>query len=128
MNGKCVDRLIGKYCKIVTKEPGEKKATVVTGIVNEIDHEAGFIMIESSQGVGCLNIKTIIAINPKKKLRFLWEKRTNLLEMQHKLFKIILEKYTAGMQRLKTQRKKRKKDGVIRTHQRTNHHILHQVC
>ena len=72
MNGKCVDRLIGKYCKIVTKEPGEKKATVVTGIVNEIDHEAGFIMIESSQGLGCLNIKTIIAIKPKKKLRFQW--------------------------------------------------------
>ena len=37
MNGKCVDRLIGKYCKIVTKEPGEKKATVVTGIVNNVD-------------------------------------------------------------------------------------------
>ncbi len=69
MNGKCVDRLIGKYCKIVTKEPGEKKATVVTGIVNEVDHEAGFIMIESSQGVGCLNIKSIIAIKPKKKLK-----------------------------------------------------------
>jgi len=70
MNGKCVDRLIGKYCKIVTKEPGVKKATVVTGIVNDVDHEAGFIMIESSQGVGCLNIKTIIAIKPKKKLKF----------------------------------------------------------
>ncbi len=69
MNGKCVDRLIGKYCKIVTKEPGVKKATVVTGIVNEVDHEAGFIMIESSQGVGCLNIKSIIAIKPKKKLK-----------------------------------------------------------
>ena len=69
MNGKCVDRLIGKYCKIVTKEPGVKKATVVTGIVNEVDHEAGFIMIESSQGVGCLNLKTIIAIKPKKKLK-----------------------------------------------------------
>jgi len=69
MNKKCVDRLIGKYCKIVTKEPGVKKATVVTGIVNDIDHEAGFIMIESSQGVGCLNIKTIIAIKPKKKLK-----------------------------------------------------------
>jgi len=68
MNGKCVDRLIGKYCKIVTKEPGVKKATVVTGVVNEVDHEAGFIMIESNQGVGCLNIKTIIAIKPKKKL------------------------------------------------------------
>ncbi len=69
MNGKCVDRLIGKYCKIVTKEPGVKKATIVTGVVNEVDHEAGFIMIESSQGVGCLNIKTIIAIKPKKKLK-----------------------------------------------------------
>ena len=69
MNDKCVDKLIGKYCKIVTKEPGVKKATVVTGIVNEVDHEAGFIMIESSQGVGCLNIKSIIAIKPKKKLK-----------------------------------------------------------
>ena len=65
-----MDRLIGKYCKIVTKEPGEKKATVVTGIVNEVDYEAGFLMIESSQGVGCLSIKTIVAIKPKKKLRF----------------------------------------------------------
>ena len=72
MNGKCVDRLIGKYCKIVTKEPGEKKATVVTGIVNEVDYDAGFLIIESSQGVGCLNIKTIVAIKPKKKLRFQW--------------------------------------------------------
>lgn len=69
MNGKGVDRLIGKYCKIVTKEPGEKKATVVTGIVNDVDSEAGFIMIESIQGMCFLNIKTIVAIKPKKKLR-----------------------------------------------------------
>ena len=68
MNQKCVDKLIGKYCKIVTKEPGEKKANVVTGVVNEIDHKAGFIMIESNQGIGCLNMKTIVAIKPKKKL------------------------------------------------------------
>jgi len=67
MNGKCVDRLIGKYCKIITKEPGEKKATVVTGIVNDIDHKSGFVMIESRQGVGCLNLKTIVAIKPKMK-------------------------------------------------------------
>jgi len=67
MNGKCIDRLIGKYCKIVTKEPGENKANVVTGLVNEIDHEAGFIMIESTQGIGCLNLDTIVAIKPKKK-------------------------------------------------------------
>jgi len=69
MKGKCVDMFIGKYCKIVTKEPGEQKATVVTGIVNDIDHKAGFIMIESSQGIGFLNIKTIIAIKPKQKLK-----------------------------------------------------------
>ena len=70
MNKKYMDRFVGKYCKIVTKEPGEKKANVVTGIVNEIDHEAGFLIIESNQGVGCLNIKTIVAIKPKKKLIF----------------------------------------------------------
>lgn len=66
MNEKCVDRLIGRYCKIVTKEPGEEKAKVVAGVINEIDHEAGFLMIESSLGIGCLNLKTVIAIKPKK--------------------------------------------------------------
>jgi len=67
MNGKCVDKMIGKYCKIITKEPGEERANVVTGIVNDVDHESGFIMIESEQGVGCLSIKTIVAIKPKLK-------------------------------------------------------------
>jgi len=67
MKGKCVDRLVGKYCKIVTSEPGDEKSYVVTGIVKEIDHDAGFITIESSQGLGCLSIKTIIAIKPKAK-------------------------------------------------------------
>lgn len=66
MNGKCVDKLIGKYCKIVTKEPGEGKAYVVTGIVKNIDHDAGFVTIESTQGLGCLGIKTIVAIKPRK--------------------------------------------------------------
>ena len=31
MNGKCVDKLIGKYCKIITKEPREERVNVVTG-------------------------------------------------------------------------------------------------
>ena len=66
MKEKCVDRLIGKYCKIVTKEPGEDKSHVVTGLVNSIDHDDGFITIESWQGLGVLNIDTIIAIKPKK--------------------------------------------------------------
>jgi hypothetical protein len=65
-----MDRLIGKYCKIVTKEPGEDRAHVVTGFVNEIDHDAGFLIVESSQGVGCLSIKTIEAIKPKKKGKY----------------------------------------------------------
>ena len=66
-NEKCIDRLIGTYCKIVTKEPGEQKASTITGTIHEVDHDAGFVLIESNQGVGCLNIQAIIAIKPKKK-------------------------------------------------------------
>lgn len=65
MKRKCVDKLIGKYCKIVTKDPGDERTYVVIGIVKDIDHDAGFITIESTQGLGCLSIKTIIAIKPK---------------------------------------------------------------
>lgn len=66
MEEKCLGRLIGKYCKIVTKEPGEDKSHVITGLVKNIDHDDGFITIESWQGLGVLNIDTIIAIKPKK--------------------------------------------------------------
>ncbi len=69
MNEKCVDRLIGKYCKIITKEPGEDRANVVTGIIMEIDHDAGFLTIESTQGMGCLNINTIVAIKPRREMK-----------------------------------------------------------
>ena len=58
MPGNIIDKCIGKYCKIVTKEPGEEKANVVTGIIKDIDHDEGFVTIESNQGVSCLNIKT----------------------------------------------------------------------
>jgi len=40
---------------------------VVTGIVKDIDHDEGFITIESKQGLGILNIKSIVAIKPKTK-------------------------------------------------------------
>ena len=62
-----MDKLIGRYCKIVTKEPGEDRAHVIFGIVTDIDHDSGFIVIESNQGLGCLNIKTIEAIKPSNK-------------------------------------------------------------
>ena len=69
MNGKCVDKLIGKYCKIITKEPGKERANVVTGIVIEIDHDAGFLTIESTQGIGCLNINTIVSIKSRREMK-----------------------------------------------------------
>jgi len=62
-----MERLVGKYCKIVTKEPGEERASVVTGILEEIDYEDGFILIDSKQGLGALRINTIIAIKPSNK-------------------------------------------------------------
>jgi len=67
MKRNSMDRLIGKYCKIVTKEPGEERTYVAIGIVKDIDHDAGFITIESTQGLGCLSIKAIVAIKPKAK-------------------------------------------------------------
>ena len=64
-----MEKLVGKYCKIVTKEPGEQRVNVVTGILEDIDYKDGFIMIDSDQGLGCLRINTIIAIKPGKKHR-----------------------------------------------------------
>ena len=64
MNKKYMERFVGKYCKIVTKEPGEDRASVVTGILEDIDYEDGFILIDSEQGLGALSINTIVAIKP----------------------------------------------------------------
>ena len=69
MEKKYMERLIGKYCKIVTKEPGEERASVVTGILEDVDYQDGFILVDSDQGLGCLRINTIIAIKPGNKHR-----------------------------------------------------------
>ena len=61
-----LDRMIGQYCKIVMKEPGDEKAHVVTGIIQEIDRHARFIIVRSDNGFWCLNIDEIVAIKPKK--------------------------------------------------------------
>jgi len=62
-----MERLVGKYCKIVTKEPGEDRASVVTGILEDVDYKDGFILVDSDQGLGCLRINTIVAIKPGRK-------------------------------------------------------------
>jgi len=62
-----MERLVGKYCKIVTKEPGENRASVVTGTLEDVDYKDGFVLIDSEQGLGCLRIDTIIAIKPKSR-------------------------------------------------------------
>jgi len=67
MERKYLERLVGKYCKIVTKEPGEDRANVVTGILEDVDYKDGFILVDSSQGLGCLRINTIVAIKPGHK-------------------------------------------------------------
>ena len=67
MEKKYMERLKGKYCKIVTKEPGEKRASVVTGTLEDVDYDDGFILVDSSQGLGCLRISTIVAIKPGNK-------------------------------------------------------------
>jgi flagellin FlaB len=67
MKGKYMERLVGKYCKIVTKEPGEERANVINGILEDVDYKDGFILVDSSQGLGCLRIDTIIAIKPGQK-------------------------------------------------------------
>jgi len=69
MEKRYMERLVGKYCKIVTKEPGEERANVVTGILEDVDYKDGFVMVDSSQGLGCLRIDTIVAIKPGNKHR-----------------------------------------------------------
>lgn len=70
MEKKYMERLVGKYCKIVTKEPGEDRATVVIGTLEDVDYKDGFVLVDSAQGLGCLRIDTIIAIKPKYKEQY----------------------------------------------------------
>lgn len=63
-----VDKLIGKFCKIVTCEPGEKRTQAVTGILEDVDYKQGFVLIDSEQGLSCLRLNTIVSIKPRRKL------------------------------------------------------------
>jgi len=65
-----LNRFKGKFCKIVTKESDEEKAHAVVGIVKEIDHYEGLMLINSKHGTYVLNTDTIIAIKPTTKKGF----------------------------------------------------------
>ncbi|PNX51653.1 MAG: hypothetical protein BV456_02435 [Thermoplasmata archaeon M8B2D] len=75
MEKKYMERLVGKYCKIVTKEPGDERASVVLGTLEDVDYKDGFILVNSEQGLGCLRISTIIAIKPGNKKSILSENK-----------------------------------------------------
>jgi hypothetical protein len=47
------------------KEPGDEKAHVVTGIIQEIEHQTRLLMVKSYSGCYCLSIDAIVAIKPK---------------------------------------------------------------
>ncbi|UCF12608.1 MAG: hypothetical protein JSW06_11350 [Thermoplasmatales archaeon] len=82
MEKKYMERLVGKYCKIVTKEPGEEKASVVTGTLEDVDYKDGFVLIDSSRGLGCLRIDTIIAIKPKSKVKTQIKHKKSLIKKE----------------------------------------------
>ena len=64
-----LDRLVGQHCKFVLKELGDERARVVTGTIHEIDYDAGFIIVKSYDGFGCLNFESIMAIKPKELIK-----------------------------------------------------------
>ena len=55
-----LNRLLGKQCKIVTKELGDKKNHIVVGVILEIEYDEKFMIIESSYGIGCLNMQSYL--------------------------------------------------------------------
>ncbi len=70
MKENTLNRFKGKFCKIVTRETDEEKAHAVVGIVKEIDHYEGLMLINSKRGTYVLNTDTIIAIKPTTRRRF----------------------------------------------------------
>ena len=59
MKEESLKKLLGKQCKIVTKEPGDEKNHIVIGVIKEIEYDEEFIIIESSHGVGCPKLHVV---------------------------------------------------------------------
>lgn len=67
MNENSLDKLKGRYCKIVTQEPGEYGVNVFYGEITDIDYKGGFIIVESEKGLGIISLEVVEAIKPTKK-------------------------------------------------------------
>ena len=66
MTSNNLDKLIGKYCKIAVREPGEVRAHTIFGMLTNIDYDEGLIVIESNPTPVHLSLDTIVAIRPRK--------------------------------------------------------------
>jgi len=64
-----MDELIGKYCKIVAREPRYNRAHVIFGILKNIDYDKRLVVIESNPGIKCLSMESIVAMKPKNQTR-----------------------------------------------------------
>ena len=53
-------KLVGHYCKIVVKQPDQKRADVVTGKLEKVNYRDGFIYVLTAQGTACYRIDSII--------------------------------------------------------------------
>jgi hypothetical protein len=66
MVGRNMDKLIGKYCKIVVREPGEERAHTIFGMLTNIDYDERLVVIESNPSSVYLSLDTIVAIKPRR--------------------------------------------------------------
>jgi hypothetical protein len=66
MVGSTMNKLIGKYCKIVVREPGEKRAHTIFGMLTNIDYDERLAVIKSNPRSVYLSLDTIVAIKPRK--------------------------------------------------------------
>ena len=64
-----MDELIGKYCKIVVREPGEERAHTIFGMLTNIDYDERLVVIKSNPGIKCLSMESIVAMKPKNQIR-----------------------------------------------------------
>ena len=67
MVNKYIERFIGDYCKSVIKKSDADMANVIIGVLENVDYEDGFIILDSWNGKKYLHISNIVAVKHKIK-------------------------------------------------------------